>query len=297
MVEKLTNRSLYRYLLLGLALVLIISMTGCNNKDKDIVAKVDNESITKEELYNILVEQNGEQALNSLIADKIIKLEVEKHKVEVSEEDVENEINKIKENYGGEDAFNQAMAYYGFNLEDLEKNIATNLQIKKLVAPNISISDDEIQDFFETNKAMFNEEEQVKASHILVETEEEAKEIKEKLAQGEDFAELAKEYSNDQGSKESGGELGFFSRGRMVPEFEEAAFALKIDEVSEPVKSEHGYHIIKVEDKKEAKEANFEESKDRVKDILIEEKMPTVYEEWYQEKYDEYKVTNYLSAE
>jgi len=80
----------------------------------------------------------------------------------------------------------------------------------------------------------------------------------------------------------------------MVASFEEAAFSLEIGEVSEPVKSDFGYHIIKVEDKKEAKEANYEESKEKIKDIILEDKLPEAYQNWYQEKLNEYEVTNYL---
>ena len=172
-----------------------------------------------------------------------------------------------------------------------------NIKIKKLLEPSISISEEEMKDYFETNKEMFNQEEEVKARHILVETEGEANEVLEKLNAGEDFSELAKEYSLDKGSKESGGELGFFGRGRMVKEFEDAAFALKTDEISEPIKSSYGYHIIQVLDKKEAKEAKYEDNKDKVKDIILEGKIPTEYEKWYQEKLEEYEVKINITGE
>ena len=99
----------------------------------------------------------------------------------------------------------------------------------------------------EFSKDTPKEEEQIRASHILVETEEEAQEVKERLADGEDFAELAIELSTDTGSGANGGDLGWFGRGRMVPEFEEAAFSLRIGEISDPVQSDFGWHIIKKE--------------------------------------------------
>ncbi|WIV12959.1 peptidylprolyl isomerase [Proteiniborus sp. MB09-C3] len=293
MIKKLTNKRMWQYTLLAISLVLVIGMTGCKNEE--IVAKVNDDIITKDELYNILVEQSGAQVLDSLIAERIIKSEAEKQKIDVPKEDVEAELNKIKENYGGEAAFNQAMEYYGYSVEDIKKNITTNTQIKKLLEPSISIAEEEIQKYFEENKDTFKQEEQVKASHILVETEEEANEVKEKLSAGEDFAKLAKEYSKDENNKDSGGDLGFFERGDMISSFSDAAFALEIGAISEPVKTEHGYHIIKVEDKKEEKEANFEENKDNIKNILLEDKLPDAYQKWYQEKLTEYKITNYLT--
>jgi parvulin-like peptidyl-prolyl isomerase len=97
----------------------------------------------------------------------------------------------------------------------------------------------------EISKDTPKEEEQVRASHILVDTEEEAQEVMERLAAGEDFAELAIELSTDTGSSANGGDLGWFGRGQMVPEFEEVAFNLEIDEISYPVQSDFGWHIIK----------------------------------------------------
>lgn len=154
------------------------------------------------------------------------------------------------EYYGGEKAFNEIMNYQGYTLDDMKDSITMNMQIKRLLEPTISISEEEIVNFFEQNKAYLDQKEQVKARHILVETEEQAKEIKGKIASGENFEELAKEYSMDDLSKELGGDLGFFGRGEMVPSFEEAAFSLDIGEVSNPIKSNYGYHIIMVDDKK-----------------------------------------------
>lgn len=294
MTKKLTSKRMWKLILLGISLVLVIGMTGCNNEA--IVAKVNNEVITKDELYDLLVEQNGTQVLESLIAEKILNAEAKKQNINVSEEDVQAEINKVIDNYGGQEVFNQAMEYYGYSLDDIKKNITMNTQIRRLVGSNISITEEEMLGYFEENKDTFNQIEQVKARHILVETEEKANEVIEKLSAGGDFAELAKEYSTDEGSKELGGDLGYFGRGEMVSDFEEAAFNLEIGAISEPVETIHGYHIIKIEDKKEAKEANFEESKDNIKDILLEERLPEAYQTWYQEKLNEYEITNYLTG-
>lgn len=281
-------------------MVLVISMVGCKNEksvDEEIVAKVNGEAITKNELYNLMVEQYGTQALDSLIGEKIINAELEKQKIEVSEGDIEAELNKIKQYYESDQAFTEAMAYYGYTLDDIKKDITMNVQIERLLGPNITIGEEDISSYFEQNKTSFDQKEEVRARHILVKTEEQAKEIKEKISAGEDFAQLAKEHSTDEMTKESGGDLGFFGKGKMVKEFEEEAFGLGIGEISNPVKTDYGYHIIKVEEKKEAKEATLEEHKDEIKDILVEAKLPEVYQNWYQEKYDEYKIDNYLIEE
>lgn len=119
-------------------------------------------------------------------------------------------------------------------------------------------------------------DEEVQARHILVESEDKAKEIVDKLAKGGDFAQLAKENSKDPGSKEDGGMLGFFGRGQMVPAFEEAVFRLKKGEVSPPVKSQFGYHVIKLEDRREKKLPSFDEVKERILNSMIQQKAQEV---------------------
>jgi peptidyl-prolyl cis-trans isomerase C len=112
-------------------------------------------------------------------------------------------------------------------------------------------------------------ETEVRASHILVETEEQAKEIGKRLKAGEDFAKLATELSKDPGSGKQGGDLGFFTKERMVPEFSTAAFALEIGQVSEPVKSQFGFHVIKMTEKREKPVPSFDEVKDQIEQFMF----------------------------
>jgi foldase protein PrsA len=134
------------------------------------------------------------------------------------------------------------------------------------------VEEEELKTYYEENKDRYTEPEQVKARHILVEDEETAKSILKKLESGEDFAEIAKEKSSDSGSKDKGGDLGFFERGVMDASFEEAAFNLGIGETSAPVKTMFGYHIIRVEDKKPERLAAFEEVQDDVRKQVIKQK-------------------------
>lgn len=115
-------------------------------------------------------------------------------------------------------------------------------------------------------------EEEVHARHILVESEAKAKELYERIVKGADFAELARTFSKDPGSKQDGGSLGFFGRGQMVPQFEEAAFKLKAGEVSAPIQSQFGWHIIRVEERKALAPPPFEAVKDRLAAALVHRK-------------------------
>jgi len=150
----------------------------------------------------------------------------------------------------------------------------------------IELSDDELRGFFDEHKYLFEQAEEIEVRHILVETEEAAAEVVERLAGGEDFAELAAEFSIDQSNKDNAGYLGFFGRGVMVPEFEEAAFGMTVGEVSGVVESPFGFHIIELLDRRDAVEVAFEDVEDDVNDAFIEDRVPTVINEIVQELYE-----------
>lgn len=276
------------------AVALFFVLSTYKAKKDNIVARVGDAEITKEELFEVLSKVNGESALDSIINYKIIDLELEKNKLTVTDEEVEKELKKIIEDAGGREAFDQMLAYYSYTEEDFKKDIRSNTGIRKLIEPNIKVTEEEMKKFFEENKASFDQQEQVKASHILVDDEETAKEIKSKLDKGEDFAKLAKEYSKDTGTKEEGGDLGYFTKDSMLKEFADVAFALEVNKISGPVKSQYGYHIIKVVDKKAAVEATYEDNKDKVKETITEQKIAAEAETWFKNKKEEYKIEKFL---
>lgn len=282
-----------KYIVLTFILLLAFSLTGCQSKE-ETVATIGDEKITQDELNDVLVERYGVETLTSLISEKIVELEIAKQDIKIESEVIDKEFKKMEEQYGGKEALANAMKSSNLTEKDLKEDIKNKLSIDKLLKDDIKISDEEIAKYYEENKANFTEEEQVKASHILVEKEDLAKEIKKKLAGGEDFSKLAKEYSIDEGTKVNGGDLGFFGKGKMVPSFDEAAFKLPIGQVSEPIKSDFGYHIIVVNEKKEAKTTSLEENKETIKQMLVDAKLPEAFNTWYSKKVTEYKITNSL---
>ena len=134
-----------------------------------------------------------------------------------------------------------------------------------------SVSDAEAKKFYDSQVGSAKSEE-VRARHILVESKEKARELFEKVAYGTDFAELAKQHSKDPGSKDQGGDLGYFSKGQMVPQFEEAAFKLQKGEVSQPFETQFGWHIIKVDDRRAGQAVPFDAVKDRIVGAIMHQK-------------------------
>ena len=141
---------------------------------------------------------------------------------------------------------------------------------------NTSVSEAAAKTYYDDQVKALKPKEEVQARHILVETEELAKDLKKKIDDGADFTALAKEHSKDPGTKDDGGMLGYFSAGQMVPDFEQAAFALKKGEVSAPVKSQFGWHLIKLEDRRQKPPPSFEDVKDRILSSMIHQRAQAV---------------------
>ncbi|WP_078548963.1 peptidylprolyl isomerase [Litchfieldia alkalitelluris] len=221
----------------------LLALSACNNAadNSDVIAETSAGNITKDEFYTSMKTQVGSEILKDMIYVKALS-----EKYEISKEELDKQYESIKTAYG--EQFDAIVAQRG---EDTIRELLRS-------------------DLLKQKAAMESIEEIVKASHILVADEETAKEVKEKLEAGESFEELAKEYSTD-GSAANGGDLGWFTKGQMVPEFEETAFTLGKDEVSEPVQSQFGYHIIKVTGTKEDFAALSEEEKTAIISPLLQQ--------------------------
>ncbi|WP_150268486.1 peptidylprolyl isomerase [Paenibacillus tepidiphilus] len=283
-------------IILAAALIIVlIKPPFQKDDDSSAVATVNGADITKGDFYDKLVEAGGESTLQNLITTTLVGQEAKKANITVTDEDINAELEDLKAQFGGEEAFNNALMQSGMSVDDLKAQMPLQVEIRKLLEPKITVTDEEISTYFNDNKASFNQEEQVRASHILVETKEEADAIVTELKGGADFATLAKEKSADTGSKDNGGDLNFFTRAEMVAEFSDAAFNLKVGEVSEPVKSDYGYHIIKVTDRKEAHEYTLEEKKEDIKKTLTSQKVSEMSSTWLADLTSSATITNSLT--
>jgi len=247
-----------------------------------------------------LLDEYRKQKIDGLIEQKLLAMEAEDRDLTLSKEEknemFQQQLEQIKSrNNLTEEKLLASLKQQGINsMEDFKKifwetNGSSALigKLQEQELSNLNIDEAKVKDFYNNNKEQFKKSEQLKASHILIKTdersEEEAKtkaeEILAELKEGAKFAELAKKYSEGPSAK-NGGDLGFFSKGQMVPEFEEVAFGLKIGELSQPVKTQYGYHIIKVVDKKEAGLAPFEDVKEKIKSNLLQQEQQKIWQEF-----------------
>lgn len=173
-------------------------------------------------------------------------------------------------------------------VEIVKENLLKSFAIRKYLE-DITLEENEVDEYYNKNKAQFVQPESVSAQHILVKDDALADQLKKQLDEGADFAELAKEHSTCP-SKDRGGDLGQFYKGQMVPEFEEVAFATEIGEISAPVKTQFGYHIIKVNAQTEAQEQKLEDIRPQLKEFLFNQKQNQAYFNQIAELKDKYKV-------
>jgi peptidyl-prolyl cis-trans isomerase C len=324
--------------LLGVMILLVsLVLWGCGGNN--VVASVNGEKITTQELDQNVeamkagLEQQGlifegdqgkefeqmlrRDVLNQMIDQKLILQEAEKRGLLPTDKEVAGEIEQLKKQLGSEGEFKKFLAANGVNEPKLNDLVKQQLALNKLqeqIASGVSRpSGEEIKNYYEQNKDQFSTPEQRQVRHILIgvgdysngknRTEMEAKvlalQVAEKLRSGADFAELAKQYSDDPGSKDNGGEYPPFSRGSgFVKEFEDAAFNLKEGEfTAEPVKTAFGYHIIRLDKVIPAKVQSLAEVKDDIAERIRQEAVSKKMDDFMQELRDKAKIVNNLGKD
>jgi foldase protein PrsA len=204
--------------------------------NSNAVMKSDAGNITQDELYQAMKSKYGVQTLQQLAIKKVLSKEYK-----VSNSEIDSQVKKIKDQLGGQ--FLSTIQQYGYqNENDYRNAILLNLLEKKAVYKTIKVTEKELQDAYTSYKP------DIQARHILVGDEKTANEIETKLSNGAKFEDMVKQYSKDPGTVSNGGNLGWFGTGEMDQAFEKAAFSLKINQISTPVKTQYGYNIIQVTD-------------------------------------------------
>lgn len=268
-------------IVLGVAITLcaVLCLTGCKTKlknGKEVAIKINGENITADDLYDELREKYAKYQIIDDIDKKIFNV------VYKGDKDIEEQVKNQYESYESQysqngQSFDEVLENYGYkNADEFKDELRLSFQRAKAIDDYIkdNISDKEIKKYYDETYAG-----EISAKHILISTnsmsedeaEKKAKDLIKQLNDGADFSTLAKENSDDPGSKENGGDLGYFGKGQMVTEFEEAAYNLKVDEYTkEPVKTSYGYHIILKTGEK--KKTSLKKAKENIIETLVNKK-------------------------
>jgi parvulin-like peptidyl-prolyl isomerase len=329
-----------RYVL-GIALASVLLLSGCsaadsnsaNESGSETLANFEGGEVTRSE-FNEQAEavaqqgaaqQGGEapqlpsegdpqyeqlvnQVMPQLVQTEVAKAYAEENGITVSEEDVNQEIQTLKQQIGeqarsqgqqdtsNDEAFDQALEQAGFGEQELRQDIRDQLPLQKVqeeVAGDAGPSDEEVRTYYDENEESFAQPAERCASHILLppDAQDQAEEVKQRLEDGDDFAALAEELSQDPGSADQGGELGCApetdpqtGQQTYAPAFSDALFADDAEEgdLLGPVETEFGYHIIRVNEIREASTQSFDEVEGQIQDQLTQQARSTKFQEWLQ---------------
>jgi len=258
------NRVKKSYILLAsvVAVIIIAAAAWVIFSKGTAVAMVNGERITRKAFLDKLENQAGTQILQEMINETLLAQEAKKAGVSITQERVDEELAKVKTNLG--DQYDYVLSMYGMTEASLRTTLEQNLLAFEISTKDIVVTEDQIAADYKANPDYYLEPAQVRASHILVRTKEEAQAILDELKKGADFVELAKTKSIDTGTAANGGDLGFFASGAMTEAFETAAFKLNVGQLSPIVETEYGFHVILCTDKKAEKMPTLEEAHDLI---------------------------------
>ena len=217
---------------------------------------------------------NKSSTIDGLVTKALLVQEAQKRGIALSDDEKKEAKDEIISTYGSEKDYKNFLKENKLAEEVAERDLYESKILQKLntaLEGEVQDIDAKVQQYYQEHNGDFEVAETVKASHILVDDENTAKEVIAKLDAGEDFAELAKTYSKDPSNKDQGGSLGYFDKNQMVPEFSQAAFSMEVGTYSKsPVKTGFGYHIIKLEDKKPAHHQTLEEAQEQIKRYILQ---------------------------
>lgn len=260
--------------------LILFALVACTKKEQGkTLAAVDDEVITMEQfsaeldkiptnMKMLVVSQSGKRNfLDRLVVKKLLLKEAKKDNIEKNKE-------------------------FQDRLADIKEQLIIESLLKKKVQLNLNLTDEDMKKYYDANREQFKREQEIETSQIVLKTEQEAKEIQGKILKGESFEDLARAYSIDPSAKSTGGKIGYHPKGTLIPEYEQAAFKLtKVGQLSPIVKTQLGYHIIRLEGTKPPSYVPFEEVKEFIKQKMGQEKQAEVLEKYIAELKKSAKIT------
>jgi foldase protein PrsA len=261
------------YIIAGLAilnaitLVMLLTKPALLGGDKETVAEIRGETISRQEWLTELEERYGEETLRDLVDQEVVRQMADEYEIEVSNKAVERELNIYKAMYSSADEQKSE--------EKWKQQIKYSLLLEELLTKDVKVSEEDMKAFYEENKSLFDVPASYHLSHIVVETEKEAKAAAKELKDGSSFEALAMERSIDEFSANQGGDIGFVNEEdeRVDPQIIEAAKQLEPEQWTGPIKLENGYVIVYLHEKLKGKNYDFDEVKNQIRRQMALEQM------------------------
>ena len=262
----------YRAIAVICAAAFSLSLAACNSLSTGAIASVNGQKISRADFDKKLESSPaGKGVLNQMIQSDLIDQYAKDNNINPTDAQITAEVEKIKARYPN-GQFEQIVKQQGLSESDVRNIFRQQLVLQQGVSKRVgAITDADVKSYFTRQGATLDKPEQVRARHILVPDLKTAQTVEAKLKSGAKFEDLAKQFSTDPASKDKGGELGWFGHNQMVAPFDKAAFSLPIGQVSAPVKSPFGYHVIQVEEKKPAVKATLANSSDQIRQTLAQQ--------------------------
>lgn len=274
----------------------LIATIACRSEKAapNVLAKVDDHIITANDYRRKLMELNHGGApepvdvtirnkiLNDMIERELLIDEAERRNIVISPGELQSEIQRITENYPGKE-FDKMLASKHLSAgewrEDLQRSLLHKKAFQRITDESVIIADPEVKQYYDTHLENYQVPEKVRALHVHVDSEQDAFNVLAQLRKGTPFETLAREHSLGP-EAQSGGDLGYFSKGVMPEIFDEAIFPLEVGKISRVVSSEYGYHIFKLADRRPAHTRSFEESKEEIRAQLANDQKQKIYSKW-----------------
>ncbi|MEO6836031.1 MAG: peptidylprolyl isomerase [Candidatus Tumulicola sp.] len=246
------------------SLFLGASLAACAGGGGDAVATVNGEPISKSAFQDKLEASPGARnTLQQMVQESLILQYAKTNNITVTDAEVAKREDDLKGNFPN-GSWDEMLKARGLSEDDVKQALREQIILDKALTKDVTITPAAVKQYFDKNHAAFDKPEQVQARHILVANIATADKVEAALKSGQNFADVAKQYSTDPGSKAKGGELGLFRRGQMTPAFDKAAFTLPVNAISPPVKSPFGYHVIQVEARQPGQMATLANSTDKI---------------------------------
>lgn len=234
----------------------VLALGACSGGDSKAIVTSKVGDISVADFNEKAKSLTGSYVLQQMVTEKVLS-----DKYEVTDKEIKEAYDTTASQFG--DGFAQALAESGLTEQGFKDSLRVQLLQEKALKDQ-AIKEEDVKKYYEQMKTELN------GRHILVADEKTAKEVIEKIKGGAKFADVAKEYSTDTGSAQKGGELGWFSVGSMVDEFNDAAYALELNTLSEPVKSSFGYHVIEITDKRDVKDVgSFKDEEEKIRTTML----------------------------